>query len=114
MSSNHGFKAYRDTIAKVKGPCIPYLGIFLTDITFIEEGNPHLINGLINFNKRAHLYGVMSKIQNFQTTPFNFCYVHQIQSLLKDFQGRITTDEEMWRFSTLREPKNTVDSSQLE
>jgi len=39
MSNRRSFKVYRDTLATTAPPCIPYLGVYLTDITFIEEGN---------------------------------------------------------------------------
>ncbi|ODQ66944.1 ras GEF [Nadsonia fulvescens var. elongata DSM 6958] len=41
FEADKNFSNYRQYLAKVKRPpCIPYLGIHLTDLTFIEEGNP--------------------------------------------------------------------------
>lgn len=60
LTTNAGnYKQYRRIIASVKPPCIPYIGIYLTDLTFIRDGNPNDImveeNKLINFSKRRML-----------------------------------------------------------
>lgn len=36
FAHNMSYKAYRETIQKLVPPCIPYLGLYLTDLTFIE------------------------------------------------------------------------------
>ena len=40
MSRKSNYKAFRELLATCTPPCLPYLGTFLTDLTFIEEGNP--------------------------------------------------------------------------
>lgn len=49
------FKAVRTAIKEVNPPCIPYIGLYLTDLTFVEEGNAKYIEKnnvkLINFVK---------------------------------------------------------------
>eukprot|EP01113_Clastostelium_recurvatum_P051273 TRINITY_DN991_c0_g1_i9.p1 TRINITY_DN991_c0_g1~~TRINITY_DN991_c0_g1_i9.p1 ORF type:complete len:1470 (+),score=411.21 TRINITY_DN991_c0_g1_i9:4947-9356(+) len=37
------FKSYREALSKSQPPCLPYLGTYLTDLTFMEDGNPDLV-----------------------------------------------------------------------
>jgi len=43
MSNKNSFETVRNRIKQVKPPCIPYIGLYLTDLTFIEDGNPKFI-----------------------------------------------------------------------
>jgi len=52
MHPQGSFKMYRQALAKSKTPIIPYLGCYLTDLTFIEDGNPDEIDGQINMKKK--------------------------------------------------------------
>lgn len=52
MSSDGRFRNLRDALHRTDPPCIPYLGMYLSDLTFIEEGTPNFTdNGLLNFAK---------------------------------------------------------------
>ena len=47
----------------------------MTDLTFIEDGNPDNINDiehLINFDKRRRTAAVIAEIKQYQQTPYNF------------------------------------------
>eukprot|EP00005_Dracoamoeba_jomungandri_P000989 CAMPEP_0174254994 /NCGR_PEP_ID=MMETSP0439-20130205/4324_1 /TAXON_ID=0 /ORGANISM="Stereomyxa ramosa, Strain Chinc5" /LENGTH=335 /DNA_ID=CAMNT_0015336935 /DNA_START=320 /DNA_END=1324 /DNA_ORIENTATION=- len=46
------FKNYRATLANSDPPLIPFLGLFLTDLTFIDE-NPDLINVTLSIDKNG-------------------------------------------------------------
>ena len=43
----------REALHRCDPPCIPYLGMYLTDLSFIEEGTPNFTEdgGLLNFSK---------------------------------------------------------------
>ena len=43
-------------------------GVYLTDLTFIEDGNPEKIDGLINWGKKQMTAGVIREITLFQST----------------------------------------------
>lgn len=52
VSSDGRFRNLRDALHRCDPPCIPYLGLYLTDLSFIEEGTPTMTEeGLLNFSK---------------------------------------------------------------
>ncbi|EGI64383.1 Ras-specific guanine nucleotide-releasing factor 1 [Acromyrmex echinatior] len=51
VSSDGRFRNLRDALHRCDPPCIPYLGLYLTDLSFIEEGTPNVTEGLLNFSK---------------------------------------------------------------
>eukprot|EP01116_Phalansterium_solitarium_P000941 TRINITY_DN10772_c0_g1_i1.p1 TRINITY_DN10772_c0_g1~~TRINITY_DN10772_c0_g1_i1.p1 ORF type:complete len:501 (-),score=134.12 TRINITY_DN10772_c0_g1_i1:88-1590(-) len=84
MSSN--FRALREAMSSCELPAIPYLGIFLSDLTFITDGNPDLneANGakLYNFEKLSLLAGVMSKLRRYREKLYNLSRMPHIQQYL--------------------------------
>ncbi|EGC37703.1 hypothetical protein DICPUDRAFT_46357 [Dictyostelium purpureum] len=105
LSSSQSYKEYRALLAKANPPCLPYLGVYLTDLTFFEEGNPDFIQGYINFGKRKLIYGSISNVQSFQNAKYNLQPVYQITKLLKDF--KLSTENELYKQSMKVEPRNT-------
>eukprot|EP01156_Anaeramoeba_ignava_P022830 Anaeramoba_ignava/c21087_g1_i1.p1 GENE.c21087_g1_i1~~c21087_g1_i1.p1 ORF type:complete len:689 (+),score=226.23 c21087_g1_i1:713-2779(+) len=107
LSSENGYKKYRDTLKEISTSCIPYLGVYLTDITFISDGSPNEIDGLINFAKRKLLYLTIKDMQNFQMKPFNFFFIHQI-AVLFDQETSAKTEKELYKISLEREPRSAT------
>jgi len=83
LSSDGSQKNLRDALHLLNPPCVPYLGMYLTDLTFIEDGNPDMLGGLVNFDKRYLLARVISEIQLYQHPPYSLRSVHEIQSYLQ-------------------------------
>mmetsp|Transcript_2347 Transcript_2347/g.3645 ORF Transcript_2347/g.3645 Transcript_2347/m.3645 type:complete len:480 (+) Transcript_2347:897-2336(+) len=86
MSPDMSYKSIRDILRSGTPPALPYLGVFLTDLTFIEEGNPDKLGGLINFKKRLYVYGVLTEIQNFQRVSFDFETNEKLQMCLENLE----------------------------
>ncbi|KYR00579.1 Ras guanine nucleotide exchange factor [Tieghemostelium lacteum] len=105
FSNAMSYRDYRNQLAKANPPCIPYLGVHLTDLTFVEEGNPDLIQGQINFSKRRLVYQSISIIHNLQNTKYNLQPVYQIAKLLRTLKPRFDEDEQYHR-SMKFEPRN--------
>lgn len=85
--SSGNFKALRatiDTVAYEKGPYIPFLGMYLSDIAKTVEGVPSTVENKINFSKFKVIANVLSRIRNAQNETFPFEPVDAILQVLND------------------------------
>jgi len=77
------WKHYRQLLQKMDPPCIPFIGVYQTDLTFIEDGNPkYFQNGLINFKKCSLVATTIIGIQQYQQQPYNLTVVPMIKDFL--------------------------------
>jgi len=70
---------FRRVLQTTLTPCIPHLGIFLSDLTFTEDGNPDELLGMINFQKRAKLAERIRWIKQYQQEGYQLEPVDIIQ-----------------------------------
>jgi len=85
-------------------PCIPHLGIFLSDLTFTEDGNPDELLGMINFQKRCKLAERIRWIKQYQQEGYQLLSVPVIQDYFKN-NLKIVDAEKLWKMSRDVEPK---------
>lgn len=128
MSAESSFKAYRSRIHSVNPPCIPYLGVYLLDLTYIEDGNPNRIGHLINFAKRRLINALIREVQQYQDQSYSFDDMEELigkinQSLTMPFsvhfvpndtKPRMTMKEfedYLFELSNQREPRGVERSS---
>ncbi|RKP06352.1 ras guanine nucleotide exchange factor domain-containing protein [Thamnocephalis sphaerospora] len=69
MNPTRNFSTYREGLHSIDPPCVPFLGVYLTDLTFIDDGNPDKLpkTDLINFSKYSKCADVISEIQQYQS-----------------------------------------------
>ncbi|XP_028968781.1 ras-specific guanine nucleotide-releasing factor 1-like, partial [Galendromus occidentalis] len=105
ISADGRFRNMRDALHRCDPPCIPYLGMYLTDLSFIEEGTPNFTeDGLLNFSKMRMIAHVIREIRHFQQTPYKIEQVPKVFNYLLD-PGRLMPDEELYRLSLCLEPR---------
>ncbi|KAK7509866.1 ras guanine nucleotide exchange factor domain-containing protein [Phyllosticta citriasiana] len=111
MGSTKNFAEYRDTLHKANPPCIPFFGVYLTDLTFIEDGIPSLIKktNLINFAKRAKTAEVIRDIQQYQNVPYPLQPVPELQDYILTNMQSAGDVHEMYDMSLQVEPRERED-----
>ncbi|CAO3594389.1 unnamed protein product [Absidia cylindrospora] len=112
MGANRNFSEYRQLIHSVNPPCIPFLGIYLQDLTFIEDGNSNIIKNskdLINFAKREKTAEVIREIQQYQTLFYKLKTVEEIQSFIKSNLQSTRDEDQLYKESLKLEPRERED-----
>lgn len=139
VSSKDNYKLYRMKLHSCTPPCVPYLGqllskrvhcgergrpltrivfdfffrkgVYLTDLTFIEEGIKDDINGrpeMINFTKRRQVSVILREIQQLQRCPYALLEEKTIRDYMASIEG--LTEKALYKYSLLCEPRSSRDS----
>ncbi|XP_014244538.1 ras-specific guanine nucleotide-releasing factor 2-like isoform X2 [Cimex lectularius] len=107
VSSDGRFRNLRDALHRCDPPCIPYLGMYLTDLSFIEEGTPNFTeDGLLNFSKMRMIAHVIREIRRFQQTPYKIELITKVTNYLLD-PALLLDDDELYQMSLEIEPRTS-------
>uniref|UniRef100_A0A8C5I8V4 Ras-specific guanine nucleotide-releasing factor 1-like n=1 Tax=Gouania willdenowi TaxID=441366 RepID=A0A8C5I8V4_GOUWI len=80
VSSEGRFKNLREALKNCDPPCVPYLGMYLTDLAFIEEGTPNYTeDNLVNFSKMRMISHIIREIRQFQQTAYKVDYQPKVR-----------------------------------
>ncbi|KAK4444406.1 ras guanine nucleotide exchange factor A [Podospora aff. communis PSN243] len=114
---NQNYKVLRSRLHDHVPPCLPFLGMFLTDLTFVDVGNPATKTSdtgltVINFDKHMRTAKSIGELQRFQI-PYRLIDVPDLQEWLWTQIDRLRDKEKVganaqashYRKSLLLEPR---------
>ncbi|XP_017321088.3 ras-specific guanine nucleotide-releasing factor 1 [Ictalurus punctatus] len=105
VSSEGRFKNLREALKNCDPPCVPYLGMYLTDLAFIEEGTPNYTeDNLVNFSKMRMISHIIREIRQFQQTSYKIDHQPKAAQYLLD-SSNVLDEESMYEASLRIEPK---------
>lgn len=132
LESARNYNSYRSAMANVTPPCVPFIGellsflvpwsgpnivlpgVFLTTLTFIQDGaKDNLPGNMINYRKRTKAAEVIQDIKRWQAQPFLFTPVPSVLAYLDESlrfnenQGDVR--DLFWNLSLEREPRERED-----
>jgi hypothetical protein len=98
-------------------PCLPFVGTYLTDLTFVDHGNQSLRTlctddnemAVINFDKHMKTARIISELQRFQI-PYRLTEVPELQAWMQNELVRVRSNGELtaqtfYRRSLVVEPR---------
>jgi son of sevenless-like protein len=92
-----------------------FVGVYLTQLTFIQDGNPDNLDNLINFSKRHKAAEVISDIKRWQTRPYNLQPIAGVISFIDESLNTYADsptsfyNDQFWNISLEREPRERED-----
>eukprot|EP00003_Mantamonas_plastica_P032968 TRINITY_DN91_c1_g1_i9.p1 TRINITY_DN91_c1_g1~~TRINITY_DN91_c1_g1_i9.p1 ORF type:complete len:1069 (+),score=373.78 TRINITY_DN91_c1_g1_i9:48-3254(+) len=109
MNPDGAYKNFRVLVngaLEKEEPVIPFLGVFCSDLTFVEDGNPDTKDGLINFQKKCMAYRIIKVVKKCQENMYSLIEVPQISKFFEsDVLPDEVDDDELYNLSMKYEPR---------
>ncbi|XP_039270537.2 uncharacterized protein LOC120345174 isoform X1 [Styela clava] len=88
---------------------VPYLGSFLTDLTYLDTARPdYLEGGLINFEKRRKEFELLAQLQLLQASCRTYQNLDPASEFLKWFQSiTVLSEDQRFQLSMVIEPSSS-------
>lgn len=119
---SRNYAVLRKRLENQTAPCIPFVGIYLTDLTFVDVGNQSERQlpkdsaeeavSVINFDKHTRTAKIIGQLQRFQV-PYRLAAVPEMQEWMDSQIKRVRTSDEtnvqnFYRKSLLLEPREVA------
>jgi len=114
INPQKNYAQYRENLHSVNPPCVPFLGVYLTDLTFIEDGNSNNLKSnsqLINFSKQSKTAEVIKEIQQYQLLPYNLNPVKELSDYILNCLNEPVDETTLYDISLALEPREREDEA---
>ncbi|ELP88079.1 guanine nucleotide exchange factor, putative [Entamoeba invadens IP1] len=103
-SPENNWSSYRKRLDEAKHtPCVPYIGLFLSDMLFTNDGNKtQTADKLINFVKCQKLSAIAQNVSTFQQRLYCFKQDEMISGFIKDLLGKGHSESDVVMFDRSR------------
>jgi len=114
MNPSKSFKTLRETIQEACAQSmVPYIGLYLADLTFIDEGNQDILNPseptaapIINMQKQEMVHRAIEGLLDAQKNGQHFKTIEKIIPIFTlMFELPVLQTDDLWDLSLLREPR---------
>jgi len=115
MDSKKNFIKYRGLLRSVKDvACVPFFGVYLSDLTFTNAGNADFIHGskdVINFSKRNKIVDIIEEILSYKKVHYKLKRMDEIQNMIETSIESVPHIEEQYRLSLQMEPRSSSNNN---
>ncbi|XP_033727703.1 rap guanine nucleotide exchange factor 1-like isoform X2 [Pecten maximus] len=106
IDSSASFRAYRQALSETEPPCIPYIGLILQDLTFINIGNQDFLpDKNVNFAKRWQQFNILDSMRRFKKCNYECKRNEKIMTVFNNFEDYLS-EESLWQISEKIKPRS--------
>ncbi|SCV00141.1 LANO_0F05402g1_1 [Lachancea nothofagi CBS 11611] len=109
MDPAKNFLTYRSWLKSVKDvACVPFFGVYLSDLTFIAQGNPDFLHrsaDIINFGKRVRIVEILKEVASYQNIRYKVKRYDDVQAFIEESIKNVPNIEKQYEQSLRVEPR---------